>query len=296
MKSLVTGGAGFIGSHLCDLLLEKGHEVVVLDDLSNGDKNNVPEGCTFVEGSITNEKLVEEVSKGCDVIFHEAAIADIQVSLKNPKLVNEVNVGGTINVLEAARKNDVGRVIFASSSSIYGEATPPIKETATPNPKTPYAVTKLLGEHYLRVYSELYGMTNVALRYFNVYGPRQKVGPVVSSFIEAAKKGEPLVIFGNGNQNRDFVYVGDVVEANLLSLNLKSGSTTLNVAAGKKLSVLDVAKKIKYFLSDAELSFASPRVSDVKTSVADISLAEKLISWSPKTKLDDGIRITISSY
>ena len=286
MKALVTGGAGFIGSHICDLLVSRGHDVIVLDDLSKG--GNTPKSCQFFNADIRDEQKLIELSKGCSAIFHQAAIADIPLSIKDPKLVNSVNVEGTLSVLEAARKNNC-RVIFASSSSIYGAAAPPIKETAEPDPKTPYAVTKLVCEHYLRNYSELYGLKCVALRYFNVYGPRQSAGPVIASFCFSAAKGQPLLIEGSGEQVRDFVYVEDVAEANLLSLKTSKSFLAVNIGTGKGTSLNELAKAI-----GGKTEKKPARQGDISISMADISLAKKELGWSPKISLKDGLSKTIA--
>jgi len=292
MKALVTGGTGFIGSHICDLLVSKGHDVTALDNLSTSSQSDIPY-VDFVEGDIRDQKLILELTKDSDAIFHQAAIADIPTSIENPLLVNDVNINGTLSLLDAARVNDVPHVVFASSSSVYGNASSPLSEDDPLDPKTPYAVTKAMGEHYLRVYSELYGLHTVALRYFNVYGPRQKPGPAISSFIHNAINGKPITIFGDGEQTRDFIFVKDVARANLLSLNLTSPFTTLNVGSGSSVSIKSLAQTISS-LSNIPIDFKEARLADARESRADISLITELTGWSPETLIEEGVAQTSS--
>ncbi len=294
MKFLVTGGAGFIGSHLCDLLIEDDHEVIAIDDLSNGQESNLHEDIQFTKGDIRDFSLLQSLSQDCDAIFHQAAVADIQISLSQPKLVNQVNIGGTLNVLEAARRNDIPHVVFASSSSIYGEAKPPISEETRPDPKSPYALTKLVGEHYLRIYAQIYGINCVALRYFNVYGPRQKPGPVIPSFISRAKSGEPLFIYGDGSQTRDFVYVKDVACANLAALSL-TGFHTLNIGTGQPITVSELADMVVKGVG-GRLEQKPSRPAEAQDSWADITLAQKRVGWNPQTGIGEGLAETLNSF
>ncbi|MBL7118927.1 SDR family NAD(P)-dependent oxidoreductase, partial [Candidatus Bathyarchaeota archaeon] len=230
-KALVTGGAGFIGSHLAEALLKEGCEVTVLDDLSSGRIENIQPyqdqtGFSFVKGSILDRDLVKEVMSGVNVVYHQAAIRSVPKSIEMPSTVNEVNVTGTLNLLNEALAGGVERFIYASSSSVYGEsATLPKREILPAVPASPYGTSKLAAEHYCRVFSKVYGLKTVSLRYFNVYGPRQTYGPysgVIILFIGRALNSEPPVIFGDGEQTRDFTHVSDVVQTNLLASKLEA--------------------------------------------------------------------------
>ena len=226
MKYLVTGGAGFIGSHIVDALVEANHEVVVLDNLSSGHKENLSNAwkkITFVEGDVRDAETCLKAAEGCDGIFHEAALVSVPDSINRPRDNHDINITGTLNVLEAARANGVKRVVFASSAAIYGDNPElPKYEAMLPEPKSPYALAKLTGEYYLKIYAECFGLETVALRYFNVFGPRQDPSSmysgVISIFSERIMKGLPITIYGDGEQTRDFVNVKDVVAANLLAM------------------------------------------------------------------------------
>jgi len=252
MKYLVTGGAGFIGSHIVDALIGQGHEVVVLDNFSTGKRENLIVNPTqLVEGDIRDADICLEAAKGCDGIFHEAALVSVPDSINRPRDNHEINITGTLNVLEAARANGIKRVVFASSAAIYGDNPElPKREDMLPEPKSPYALAKLTGEGYLNVYAECFGLETVALRYFNVFGLRQDptsmYSGVISIFSERIKKGLPITIYGDGQQTRDFVNVKDVVQANLLAMNVQSvqnveivkrdsdpAAPTLNEAGGR---------------------------------------------------------------
>ena len=225
MKFLVTGGAGFIGSNIVGALLERGHSVRILDNFSTGRRENIIEfknDVELVEGDIRSYHIVKQAVKGIEVILHEAALPSVPRSINDPITSNEVNVGGTLNILDAAKDAGVGRVVFASSSSIYGDNPElPKHEGMTPKPLSPYAVSKLTGEYYLRVFNKLYGLETIALRYFNVFGPKQdptsQYSAVIPKFIKSIKKDKRPLIFGDGTQSRDFTYVANVVEANILA-------------------------------------------------------------------------------
>jgi UDP-glucose 4-epimerase len=227
MKYLVTGGAGFIGSHIVDALVAVGHETVVLDNLSSGCKknlSNVWSRIAFVEGDVRDSEICLKAAEGCDGVFHEAALVSVPDSVNRPRDNHDINISGTLNVLEAARVNGVKRVVFASSAAVYGDSPElPKRENMLPEPKSPYAMAKLAGEYYLKVYAECFGLETVALRYFNVFGPRQDPSSmysgVISIFSERITKGFPITIYGDGQQTRDFVNVKDVVQANLLAMS-----------------------------------------------------------------------------
>ncbi|MCW7070855.1 MAG: SDR family oxidoreductase [Methanophagales archaeon] len=308
MKAVVTGGAGFIGSNLAEELAkakekeqeqEQENEVVVVDNLSTGRRENLQnlknlKKCLFVEGSVTDLDLLRGVFKGCDFVFHQAAIPSVPRSVKDPLATNNVNTNGTLNVLVAARDCGVKKVVFASSSSVYGD-TPelPKREEMTPNPLSPYAVTKLVGEYYCKVFEEVYGLKTVSLRYFNVYGPRQDphsdYAAVVPKFVKSVSENKPPVIFGDGEQTRDFTFVKDVVRANLLAA--KSGATgVFNIASGRRVSINELAEKIiKIQGKELEPVHSEPREGDVKHSLGDISRAQRGFGFEPRYSLEEGL-------
>ncbi|MCC7299626.1 MAG: SDR family oxidoreductase [Verrucomicrobia bacterium] len=226
MKMLVTGGAGFIGSHIVDALVSAGHAVTVLDNLSSGHRTNLSKvwnAVTFIEGDIRDPEVCLKAAEGCDGIFHEAALVSVPDSIRRPRDNHDINITGTLNILEAARQQNVKRVVFASSAAVYGDNLElPKRESMLPEPKSPYALAKLTGEYYLKVYAECFGLETVALRYFNVFGPRQDPSSmysgVISIFSERIKNGLPITLYGDGQQTRDFVNVEDVVQANLLAM------------------------------------------------------------------------------
>jgi len=244
MNFLVTGGAGFIGRHIVEELVKQKHRVKIIDDLSAGKKESIKEALEkikFVKGSITNLQLLKKELKGIDIVIHEAALISVPESFKSPASYYRVNVNGTFNVLEAARINNVKRVVFASSSSVYGDSKIPQKEAIEPKPKSPYAFTKLIGENYCRLYHKVYGLDAVILRYFNVYGPRQH-NNAVSDFIRRVKNDKQPIIYGDGKQTRDFVHVSDVVKATVkacISKNL--AGKIFNVGSGRHISIKKLA-------------------------------------------------------
>jgi len=300
-KALVTGGAGFIGSHLVDRLLSEGFEVVVLDNLSNGSLENIAHHMGrrdfhFVRGDIRNRQLVKRLVKDVDVIFHEAAFVSVPRSVEEPVLANEVNVAGTLNLLEACLNSDVKRFIYASSSAVYGESEVlPKHEGLTPQPISPYAVSKLAAEHYVKVFYEVYGLKTVSLRYFNVYGPRQRYGPysgVITIFINRLLRGEPPIIFGDGEQTRDFTNIKDVVEANMLALKSPGAvGEVFNVATGVATTINQLARMLQEITGRQELKpiHTKPRPGDIKHSYADIGKARKILGYQPQVPLRDGL-------
>jgi nucleoside-diphosphate-sugar epimerase len=300
MKLCVTGGAGFIGSNLVDRLVALGHEVVVLDNLSTGRVENLADvrgRVRFVEGDLREPSEVAEAVKGCEVVFHQAALAAVARSVEQPQEVFDVNVTGTLNVLEAARSLGVRRVVFASSSSVYGDAvTLPKTESAAVRPLSPYAATKAAGEGLLAAWHATYGLETVALRYFNVYGPRQsprsRYAAVVPKFVEAVLAGDAPVIYGDGQQTRDFTWVGDVVDALVKAAHAPGavGAGPINLGGGERVSVLDLAQRVARAAGRTVSPRHEPsRTGDVRHSLADIRLAREALGWTPSTALDAGL-------
>ena len=304
-KVVVTGGAGFIGSNLLRSL-SKENEVIVVDDLSTGNLDNINDiidnnSVNFVEGSITNLDLLQDNFKGIDFIFHEAAIPSVTRSVKDPVKSNNANVNGTLNVLVAARDNKVNKVVYASSSSTYGD-TPvlPKKEDMKPSPLSPYAVSKLVGEYYCQVFNEVYGLSTVSLRYFNVYGPRQDplgdYAAVVPRFITKILKDESPIIYGDGGQTRDFTYIDDVVQANIKSAESKV-TGVYNVSFGVKISINDLANLLLQIMGrNLDIIYEDPRPGDVKHSLSDISKARNSFDYNPRINLENGLRDTIKWF
>jgi UDP-glucose 4-epimerase len=302
MRSLVTGGAGFIGSHLVDALVAAGHEVVVVDDLSTGSAANVAAGVELVVGSIAEEALVRDAIVGCEVVFHQAAHKAVLRSVEHPLTTDLANTHGTLTVLQAARDAGVRRFVHASSSSVYGGvASVPTPETAPLLPKSPYAVSKLAAEHYCRVFHELYGLETVALRYFNVYGPRQRpdatYAAVIPLFVDALLKGQAPVVHGDGMQSRDFTYVSDVVAANLAAaeaLATRCAGKVYNIAAGETWSLLELLRIFGNLLGvEPQPSFADARPGDVRISQADARAAAEDLAFRCEVGLAEGLQRTV---
>ncbi len=298
-KVIVTGGAGFIGSHLAEELARRGYQVVILDDLSTGKLENIQPllkkgHMEFMQGSITDLPLLQRFFQGIDYLFHQAAIPSVPRSIANPQASHEANITGTLNVLIAAKDNGVKKVIYASSSSVYGDTpTLPKKEDMPPNTQSPYAVTKLAGEYYCQVFQEVYELPTACLRYFNVYGPRQDPGSqyaaVIPRFISKVSRGEPPTIFGDGEQTRDFTFIKDAVEANILAaesdargvFNIGGGGHRITINALARLATNIMGKNIEPIHED-------PRPGDIKHSLADISKA-RTFGYNPKYSLEEGL-------
>lgn len=304
MKYLVTGGAGFIGSHIADSLLPD-HEVIIIDDLFSGSMENISQslqnGAEFINGSITDSKVLQGVLRDVDGVFHEAAIASVPRSVSEPLPSNEVNVTGTLRLLVAARDAGVKKVVMASSSSVYGE-TPvlPKRESDQSLPISPYGVSKFAAEEYGRVFSLLYGMPVISLRYFNVFGPRQdplsQYAAVIPLFIAAALNRKPMNINGDGEQTRDFSYVADVVQANLKAMDLGPAGT-YNIAGGHQISINHLAKLIMEETGSEVPPVHLPvRAGDIKDSLADISRANLEFNYSPQYSVREGVRETIEWF
>ena len=307
MRVLVTGGAGFIGSHLVRGCLEAQHEVRVLDDFSTGRRENlrgVGGEIELVEGSITELETVRKSAEGCEVIFHLAALPSVPLTIEEPLRTHRVNMTGTLNVLVAAQTTGVRRVVYSSSCAVYGEAqTLPVGEDASVRPASPYAVQKYGGELYVDRYVDLFGLEAVSLRYFNVYGPGQDpsstYAAVVPRFISALAKGEEPVVFGDGLQSRDFVFVGDVVEANLAaaSVTLESAARVFNVASGSRVTVLELLAAVACALGREDVCprHESARPGDLRDSVADTRRARAELDWCPRTTLAKGLAATVTA-
>jgi UDP-glucose 4-epimerase len=306
-RVIVTGGAGFIGSNLAGRLAEE-NDVIIVDDFSTGRRENIKElirkkNVTLAEGSVTHLELLQKTFLGADYVFHQAALPSVPRSVKNPAATNEVNVGGTLNVLIAARDCKVAKVVYASSSSVYGDTEVlPKSESMKPRPLSPYAVSKLAGEYYCKVFHGVYGLPTTALRYFNVYGPKQdpssEYAAVIPRFISRIRKDAPLRIYGDGKQTRDFTFVDDVVEANIRAADSgRSDGKVLNIAGGRRITINELAEKIaelsgKHLISE----HADMRPGDVRHSLADISAAQELIGWKPKMQLSAGLKKTIGYF
>jgi UDP-glucose 4-epimerase len=302
---LVTGGAGFIGSHLVDALLAAGHSTRVLDDLSSGFLENLPEGIELIEGDVADEELVRKAVEGAEVVFHQAAHRAVLRSVEHPLTTDRANVHGTLNVLKAASDAGVTRVVYASSSSVYGGAEQlPTPETAPTIPRSPYAVTKLTGEHYCRVFAELYGLQTASLRYFNVYGPRQRpdsaYAAVIPLFIRALRAGEPPIVHGDGNQSRDFSYISDVVVANLAAAAAPAEAAqgqAYNVAGGRSYSLNDLLGILGQVLGAVPAPVhTDPRPGDVRHTRADTGAARRALGFVPQVTFDEGLRQTVEWF
>lgn len=300
MRALVTGGAGFIGSHIAQRLVLGGHEVVVLDNFFTGSRANIAaigKDVRVVEGDVRSLETVEACAAGCDVIFHEAAIVSVPFSVERPQESHDVNIQGTLNVLQAARKARTRRVVYASSAAIYGEEpTLPKTEAMRPEPMSPYGVEKLTGEHYLATWSKLFGVETVALRYFNVFGPRQDpkspYSGVISIFVDRILGGRPITFFGDGAQSRDFVYVANVVDANIEAATREGVSGRVyNVACGKRTTLRELATLIEGAAGrTVERVTAEPRAGDIKDSVADIARARAELGYVPAVGVEEGLK------
>jgi nucleoside-diphosphate-sugar epimerase len=301
----VTGGAGFIGSHLVDEALRRGHTVRVVDNLSTGRRENLPASgrLEVIEGDISDPAVARRAASGAAVVLHQAAIPSVPRSVEDPAASHRANVDGTLQVLLAARDAGVKRVVFAGSSSVYGNAAVlPKREDMRPHPLSPYALQKLVGEEYCRLFTDLYGLETVVTRYFNVFGPRQNPGSpysgVISLFIDAMLVGKSPRIHGDGEQTRDFTYVDDVVQGVLLAAERPGVSgRVLNVAAGGRVSLLDLVHTLQTILgTTVDPIMGPPRAGDVRDSEADISQARRLLGFAPQTTFADGLRHTVAWF
>jgi nucleoside-diphosphate-sugar epimerase len=311
MRYLVTGGAGFIGSNLTRALLAAGNRVRVLDNFLTGKRENLAgladaHGGAFelMEGDIRDRAATRKAMEGVEYVLHQGALPSVPRSVADPVLTNDINVAGTVNVLVAARDAGVRRVVFAASSSAYGD-TPelPKRESMTPNPKSPYAAQKLTGEHYMRIFHEVYGLETVSLRYFNVFGPRQDpqsmYAAVIPRFITCVMRGEPPTVYGDGRQTRDFTYIDNVIQANLAACSAPKAACggVFNIACGERVSLLDILE-IVYDLAGrrVEPRFELSRPGDVRDSLADISRSREIVGYDPKVPFREGLRTTFEWF
>lgn len=296
MRILVTGGAGFIGSHLTDRLAADRHSVRVLDNLSTGKRTNLAGGVDFIEGDVRDVGTVDRAVAGVDAIFHLAAVASVQASVDDPAGTHGTNFLGTLHLLEAARRHGVRRFVYASSAAVYGDAAAlPVREDTRLNPLTPYAADKLAGEYYLAFYGRKHGLKGTAFRFFNIYGPRQDPSSpysgVISIFVDRAVAGRPVTIFGDGSQTRDFVYVADLVT--ILARSLEAGSAVgqvLNVGRGVECSLMEMLNEIEQLLGrPIERRLEAPRVGDILHSRADVARLKKFLDYLPATPMRTGL-------
>ena len=303
---LVTGGAGFIGSHIAERLARDGHEVRVLDNFSAGHESNLESfrgDVELISGDIRDAELVRKATRGVEIVFHEAALGSVPRSVADPVTTHEVNITGTLNVLLAARDAGARRVVYASSSSVYGE-TPvlPKREDMTPQPLSPYALSKLAGEHYARVFKQVYEFEVVSLRYFNIFGPRQdpesQYAAVIPRFITALLEGKAPTVYGDGMQSRDFTYVDNVVNANLLAAEAEGvAGKAFNVACGGRYSLLDLLATVKEILGTGiEPIHEPPRAGDVRDSQASVEAAEQGLGYQVSVGFEEGLRRTVDWY
>jgi len=297
-KILVTGGAGFIGSNLADKLVCQGHEVIVIDNLSAGKKENLNPEADFFELDICDFDKIKPVFEGVDYVFHLAAIPRVPVSVKDPINTSKTNILGTVNVFKAASEANVKRIVFASSSSVYGNQKElPLKESMIPDPVSPYALQKLCGEQFARLFTNLYNIPIISLRYFNVYGPRidptSEYSLVLGKFLSQKEDNKPLTIFGDGEQTRGFCYVDDVVDGNIRAMEsdkLKGGEI-INIGRNNSNSINELAKLI-----GGKIKYLEPRIGDVMHTKADVSLAKDLLDWEPRVSFEQGIKNTIEWF
>ena len=305
MAYLVTGGAGFIGSHIAEELIKRGDEVIVLDNMYSGRAENIAVNpkAVFVDGSILDTEILDSICTKYNIegIFHLAAVASVQKSIENPALVHEVNVTGTLNVLEAARKHGVRKVVLSASAAAYGDNPVfPKREDMIPEPLSPYAVSKIASEMYCKIYAELYDIQTVSLRYFNVFGPRQdpngEYAAVIPKFTEKICAGESPTVFGDGEQTRDFVFVKDVARANILAMD-SDVCGLFNIGTGVQTSLNNLAKMIMDAAGiSVSMKYEPARDGDVRYSVADISKAQTELGYTPEWDLADGIKETVEYF
>ncbi len=303
---LVTGGAGFIGSHLVEALLKIDYRVRVLDNFMTGKRQNISSLLShiqLIEGDLRDFETVRKAAEAVDFIFHLGALPSVPRSIQDPITSNEVNIQGTLHVLEAARQMKVKRVIFSSSSSVYGDSPLlPKREDAVPNPLSPYAVTKLAGEYYCKVYYKIHGLETVCLRYFNVFGPKQdptsQYAAAIPRFINALLINKPPLVYGDGEQSRDFTYVDNVVQANILAIKApQAPGKILNIAYGRRITVNELIKTLNTILGkNIQPVYESSRPGDIRHSLADISQARQILGFSPTVTLEEGLRRSIAWF
>jgi len=303
---LVTGGAGFIGSNLTEALLQRGNTVRVLDNFATGHRRNIApflDKIELIEGDLRNKSDCAKACAGVEIVFHQGAVPSVPVSVENPVTSHEANIDGTFNILMAARDAGARRVIFAASSSAYGDQPElPKRETARPDPLSPYAVNKLVGEYYLSVFHKCYGLETISLRYFNVFGPRQdpksQYAAAIPAFVTAILRDEPPTVYGDGEQTRDFTYIENVVHANMLAAKApKLSGEVINIACGERVSVNRIIAEINKLLGkNVPSRHVAERAGDIKHSLADISLARQIIGFEPVVNFAEGLRRAIDWY
>jgi len=307
-KVLVTGGAGFIGSNLTEALLQRGHWVRVLDNFSTGKRENLVfdkayPSLEIIEGDIRDLSACQKAVQGTEYVFHQGALPSVQRSVEDPGTSNAVNAGGTLNILLAAREKGVKRVMYAASSSFYGDTpTLPKHEEMPPNPLSPYALQKYIGEQYCRLFYQLYGLETISLRYFNIFGPKQDpnslYSAVIPKFIDALIQGRPPIIFGDGEQSRDFTYIENVVQANLLAMSAEHlHGEAINIACGKRISLNQLLNVLKEILGSKQAPiYEELRRGDVKHSLADIRKGKEMINYEPKVGIETGLKKTVDFF
>ena len=305
-RALVTGGSGFIGSHLVEGLLKNGYAVRVLDNFATSRRENLAKvlnDIDIIEGDVRNLTTVRNAARNVDVIFHEAALPSVERSVRNPLESNDVNIAGTLNVLVAARDANVRRVVYAASSAAYGnQPSLPKEETMTPDPLSPYAIGKLAGEQYLKVFQSLYGLSTISLRYFNIFGPRQdpttQYAGVIAKFATCALEGKPFPVFGDGEQSRDFTYVENAVQANLLAADAElKDSPVVNIAFGQRTTLNQIIEMLNELTGqNLRTEYAPERSGDVRHSHASIERARKILGYAPSVDVLEGLRRTLEWY
>ena len=307
-KVLVTGGAGFIGSNLTEALLKMGHQVRVFDNFSTGKKGNLIFDGAYpflevVEGDVCDFTVCQKAMEGIEYAFHQAALPSVQRSVEDPMASNAVNTGGTLNLLVSARDAGVRRVIYAASSSAYGDTpTLPKKEEMVPTPLSPYALQKFVGEEYCRLFFQLYGLETISLRYFNIFGPKQDPNSIYSAviprFIDALVSGRAPIIYGDGEQSRDFTYIDNVVHANLLAMNIeRTHGEVVNVACGRRVSLNQFVKILQDIIGTHVPSlYEEPRKGDVRHSLADIKRGKAILNYEPRVGIEEGLRRTVEFF
>lgn len=307
-KILVTGAAGFIGSNIIDFLIENGSSVIGIDNLINGKMENINNvidnpNFTFYKADIRDQTFLHEICKEIGIIFHEAALASVPESIQNPISYHDVNVKGTLNLLETARRNDVNSIVFASSGAVYGNpVTLPMMEKMNTFPISPYGVSKLACEKYLSVYSSLYGFKTISLRYLNVYGPRQEISPysgVISKWLGQLYQNKDLLIYGDGEQRRDFIYIQDIIQANILAAKSEKVSNgVFNIGTGINITInrlADIMKKL-WGNEKVQIRYTDERLGDIKEGTADVSKAKKLLNFNPNYDLESGLKDYMNWY
>jgi nucleoside-diphosphate-sugar epimerase len=305
-RYLVTGGAGFIGSHIVRRLVDEGELVRVVDNLSTGQPirlRDVRDSIEFVEGDLADERVSDKAVRDVTYVLHQAAVPSVQRSVNNPVGTNKANLTAALNLLESSRKAGVRRFVYAASSSAYGDTEIlPKKEDMPPNPLSPYALQKFVGERYCKLYYDLYGLETVSLRYFNVFGPDQdphsEYSAVIPKFINKLLAREPLTVYGDGEQSRDFTYVENVVRANFLALQaIAAPGNVCNVGCGEKITLNELIRLLEAILGiKAEVNYTAPKAGDVRHSLADLSLARRILGYQPKIMVKEGLKRTAETF